>query len=165
MGTIKLLKEAILEQNWDKVKEFYYEFTGESIDSNVKNITKKEYSENYIVQIKNNNKKQIKKQVVVDTSTGETKNFGVFEPVNPDKIKSVGNLWNPDDYIPSIPKEEEEENKKTQYKNKQTKNIKTKPFKMVVVTCRSCNKQFEVNPAFAKDKFICDKCIKGKVNI
>ena len=79
MGTIKLLKEAILEQNWDKVKEFYYEFTGESIDSNVKNITKKEYSENYIVQIKNNNKKQIKKQVVVDTSTGETKNFGVLD--------------------------------------------------------------------------------------
>ena len=163
MGTIKLLKEAILEKDWDKVKEFYAEFTGEElVEEQKQKPTKKEYSEDYIHVI--GKRTPLKKQTTIDPETGEVKNIASFEPVNPDKIKTVGNLWSPDEYIDSIPASERQEHENTKYKPKTKKLVKNKPFTLSKVICRNCNKQYEVHPIYAKENYICDKCIKTRIS-
>lgn len=104
-----------------------------------------------------------KPKIIIDPDTGEAKTIAQFIPIDVEKIKTVGNLWNPDDYICSIPKNEEEEHKKTKYKEKPKNRQKPQKIEYKSVVCSACKKEFIIHPFFDKENYICDECIKRKM--
>lgn len=163
MGAIKLIKEGIQQKDWEKIKLAYSELTGEEIQDTVKvdnTIPTPEVEEqpSFLHTIRDPNKRRVQKYI--DTNTGEERNYGISEPVNVNKIRSVGNLWNPNDFINDIP--ESEEKVKVTYQKPVPRTRKA--TNMVKVICVDCRKEYEIHPIYKRETgYHCDKCIKGKM--
>lgn len=163
MGAIKLIREGIQQKDWEKVKLAYTELTGEEIRDTVKvetavTVPKVEEQPSFLHKIRDPNKKRVTK--FIDPDTGEEKTSGYSEPVNPDKIRAVGNLWNPNNFINDIP--ESEEKIKVTYQKPVPRTRKA--VNMIKVVCVDCRKEYEIHPIYNRETgYHCDRCIKGKM--
>lgn len=162
MGIAKLLEDGIFEENWDLIRQAYEELTGNTIEKNtvkyqdpVEPAEEKAEEESYIHTIRKPGFKP--KQVAIDPLTGEEKVYCSMEPVNKNKISTVGNLWTPDEY------DDVEKDPKNGYAPKKAKQ-KKKPVKFVKVNCVMCGKAKEIHPMFNNKEsgYTCDKCIISK---
>jgi len=169
MGVMTLLKEGLDEKDWDKVKRAYNELAGiepedlilQSVHAKnnlYDNIGEDEEDEqsNFVHQIRKPNSKPKRGKIIVsDDLTGEEKNYGVTEPINRHKVKTVGNLFNPDEY-----NDVEKDADIGIVYPKKSKKGKRPPPKFIKTNCERCKKSFTVAPFFIKSTgYVCDGCI------
>lgn len=170
MGIANLLKEGILTQDWDKINEAYTELTGETVTNITDEVDdedgievpdlKDERDTGFSVPILGK-RKPVNKQIIVDPMTGETKNYGVKSKVDVNKIKAVGNLFNPQEFDGVV---ETDASLGIKYPEKCMKGKRPKP-KLTKTQCRGCKKMFEVAPFFVNKEtgYICENCIRRNI--
>lgn len=152
MGVANLLKEGIENKNWDKIILAYSELTGINLDK-----TEEEDEEQEGVHIirKKNMPRGSSGKIIVTDETGETKNYGIKEPVNVNKIKAVGNLFNPSEYNDV----EKDSAIGITYPKKSKKGKRPKPS-LAVTACTVCRNEFRVAPFLIKSTgYVCDNCV------
>lgn len=88
------------------------------------------------------------------------KKQGIIQQVNPDEIRAKGNLFEKMDEFNDYKNETEEFTKKVKF----TVGPRNRRFSLVKCKCKGgCNREFEINPAFVRDEWMCDQCIKRRI--
>jgi hypothetical protein len=155
--TQEQLFEAIQNKDWGMVADVYTSLTGEEIevDSDEKMINS-QFQEllNRVNKLENNtttsksNKSTKQKKSKVDKTVANTRNKKSKDRVNKFDLMS--------DVLPEVDKEvgfdKIDDNIRPCHRDRPR-------FSTKEVTCRECKKSSEVHPMFAKENYICDKCL------
>ena len=168
----ELLYDGITDNNWGCVSEAYQIMFGEKVD-----IPEPEPVDELSVNIKNvmERLEKLEKQKTQKENASRTKpkntkqepemheNFST-KPSKPKRVvkSSVENKF---DSMTGILEEAERERGFDSIDDSKSPRVerKRKEYKTRNVTCSQCNKSFDVNPMFARENYICDRCISRRI--
>ena len=163
MNIATLLRNALVNGDWSEVSEAYFMLSGERIDppendtaAALSIIMKKLDGITANKPIKKTNKKQTAKKTEVD------KSFSVVSNKPSRKVTdrhSENKFDNMQDIIAEAEKETgyDKINDNVKPSNRSRKSYSTKS-----VNCTECGSSNEVNPLFARDTYICDRCLQRR---
>lgn len=175
MTPLTRIRQGILDRDIEEINQGYFELTGETLvldDEQVETNREEDGQENQEDSPEPTpakNEKESKRVTTEDFRTqiidpkGQSKEGrrARKEPVNTEKIKTVGNIWE-DSYSEEPP---DSEKLKQAYGNYHKHRKPRKKFKKVRKTCTKCKQTKYVKPidVVARENFLCDECVDKRI--
>lgn len=167
----ELLYEGITDNNWECISEAYQIMAGEKVD-----VPESEPVDELSVNLKNmlERLEKLEKKEPPKKKRGRGRprtkkpdpkvdeNFSIKSPKSKRAVKSSGQ--NKFESMAGVLEEAEQEkgfNSIDDSKSPRTER-KRREYQTKNVTCSQCNKSFDVNPMFARENYICDKCVSRR---
>jgi len=168
----ELLYDGIIDSNWECISEAYQMMSGEKVDipepepvdelsASLKNmmerLEKLEKQDPPKKNRRNGRSKTKKPEPKVD------ENFSIKSSKPKRSVKSSGQ--NKFESMAGVLEEAEQERGFNSIDDSNSPRVerKRREYQTKSVTCSQCNKSFDVNPMFARENYICDKCISRRI--
>lgn len=168
MNIAALLKEALASGDWSFVAQAYFMLSGEKVDPMESDaFSLLSVILNKIQEIKDDmsdkpKKKKPDKPKIIEKKEEIDKQF-LMEYNKPSRKISGNQSENKFELMSDAIAEAERESGYDKINDNVTPTKRSrKTYSTKKVVCTECNRSFDVNPMFAKDNYICDKCLQRR---
>ena len=175
MSVVQLLYSALETGNWENVSEAYFLLSGERIDTpkepevinfdTLKDVVDRlEQLEKQKKPAEKTRRGRPKKKPVDQSNNGSDNEDFLVKPRTSKSKRERASVKNKFESMTGVLEEAEQEKGIDKIDDsKYTPKNKRKAFTAKNVTCSECNTASEVHPLFARDNYICDKCLSRRI--
>lgn len=177
MNIVELLLKALEENDWEFVSEAYFLLSGtrkdppdgghDDISKTLSRLlAKQDFIANTVEKLQElidgNTKTKEKKTNTKKETSDIDKDFSVRSNKPSRKVtdRTIENKF--DDMADVIAEAGKENGYEKINDNIKRSNRSRKSYSPKTVTCTDCNSKSEVNPLFARDSYVCDKCLQKR---
>lgn len=172
MSVINLLYSALETGNWESVSEAYFILSGERItipEAELDSATtmlksmmdRLEKLEKQEPPKKNTKRGRPRKQAIQKVNDQVGENFNM-KPNKPERTVKASKENKFDSMIDVIEEAKQEKGFDLIDDKISRQKSSREPYKKVNVHCIACQKEYDVNPLFARETYTCDKCLSRR---